>query len=476
MNLKPRVRTDSINNIHLTDEQLRISNEILDWIEDTTDYEPRKLAGAGGSGKTTLAQYIFKEARISNKVITAPTHKAVRVIAKGINVQSHTIQKLLGLVPNADVDNFDINKPEFAAKGKLLLPDFKLIGIDEASMINKSLYGYINRLAKEYNLKVLYIGDKYQLPPVNENLSIAFTGSHIYTLDTIIRQHETNNLRTLLAISRKDVQFRTSNAISYIYKNINTNNIKNDKGFAIYHGSERHTEFSKQLIDSYNTANEIDDLRLCGYSNLNILNWNKYIRDNVVKSMDQLADNDILTGYSTVVNEFNEAYILNSEDYYISELGKTVNPNGLKGFIVKLRSAYDLKETPYLFILDHTDEDNVALFLQQMNNIISNIYSMPKRNQGGAWKNDFYNNFKDKIILMKSFYDEYGKLIIKKDLDYAYSLTIHKTQGSTYNDIFINVLDILYNKNGLPINNIDIRNRLLYVALSRARNKAHLLV
>lgn len=472
--LEARTRSNRIQGMTLLPHQEQVAEPVLDWIEDKTDYEYRVIAGEAGAGKTILTKYIVKEARISAKVLTAPTHKAVRVISQGLSIRTSTIQKLLGLRPNVDIERFDINNPAFAMSGKLLIPDFDLIIVDEASMVNKGLARILEKLCKQYKVKLLFVGDELQLPPVNERLSIVFRTQHLYRLDVVIRQGENNPLKQLLNISRRDVKSKGSNLIKAIYTSKDT--INDNVGYRIYRRKTEGMRFSKQLIDSYTNANSIDDLRLCGHTNKNVLGWNDYIRKKIIKAENLIEDNDILTGYSTIVNEFNEAYIVNSEDYYISEVGRSVNANGLNGFIVKLQSAYNHKDTPYLFVLDHNDEDTVNLFLRQMDSIIKSIYAMPRARQGAGWSKLFYKDFKDKIILMKSFYDEFDNLIIKKDLDYAYTLTVHKTQGSTYNDVYVNVLDILYNKYNRPVKDINIRNRLLYVALSRASDVAHLLI
>jgi hypothetical protein len=475
MELEERSRSGRVNGLVLLDSQLRVADPILDWIETGVDYEPRVIAGAAGSGKTTVTQYIVKEARIAGKVLTAPTHKAVRVISTGINITTSTVQKLLGLRPNVDVEKFDINNPAFAMNGKLMIPDFKLIIVDESSMVTKSLFKILRELCIEYEVRLLFVGDRLQLLPINEKLSAVFRSPFLYNLDVIMRQGDNSPLKQMLAIARQDVQSRGNRLISYIYRSKDT--MHDGQGFKLYNRKDRETEFVNTILADYNKADGIDDLRMCGHTNINTLGWNEYIRNGLIKHDGiLLTEDDVVTGYSTIVNEFNEAYITNSEDYYVSEIGQTVNPNGLRGYIVKLKSAYDFKETPYLFILDHNDPANVAMFLNQMKSIIDNIYSLPKQRQGTAWKQKYYKDFKDKIILMKSFYDEYGELIIKKDLDYAYTLTIHKTQGSTYKNIYVNVLDILYNKNNLPVQDRDTRNRLLYVALSRASEQAHLLI
>ena len=62
-----------------------------------------------------------------------------------------------------------------------------------------------------------------------------------------------------------------------------------------------------------------------------------------------------------------------------------------------------------------------------------------------------------------------------RDIDYGYSLTTHKLQGSTFDNIFVDVFDICnpitkYGKYAKT--DINLRNRLLYVALSRAKHLA----
>jgi hypothetical protein len=96
---------------------------------------------------------------------------------------------------------------------------------------------------------------------------------------------------------------------------------------------------------------------------------------------------------------------------------------------------------------------------------------MAKPNQRyDAWKK--YFSFKENHLLLKDIRKNDDSIMIKKDLDYGYGLTIHKTQGSTYGNILINLRDIVYTKYGTPVQDKVLRNKLIYVALSRAKNKA----
>ena len=53
-------------------------------------------------------------------------------------------------------------------------------------------------------------------------------------------------------------------------------------------------------------------------------------------------------------------------------------------------------------------------------------------------------------------------------VDYAYSLTIHKSQGSTFKDVFVDVPSMGVNRNVVE------RNQLCYVAFTRAAKRLFL--
>ena len=56
---------------------------------------------------------------------------------------------------------------------------------------------------------------------------------------------------------------------------------------------------------------------------------------------------------------------------------------------------------------------------------------------------------------------------LRADIDYGFAITSHKSQGSTYNTVFVDVNDMVYDKYGHPYTNQDELLRRLYVACSR---------
>ena len=83
--------------------------------------------------------------------------------------------------------------------------------------------------------------------------------------------------------------------------------------------------------------------------------------------------------------------------------------------------------------------------------------------------------FKESCLLLTNIANPVtGSIIYSRDLDYGFSLTAHKSQGSTFDTALVDVNDIVYNKYGQPYTDAEEINRRLYVACSRCKSKLYL--
>lgn len=157
--------------ITLNSQQEEALELMYTWQDDKTDLF-FVLSGYAGTGKTTIVKEALKRWAnrspfgFSSVGVTAPTHKAKKVIADATGIQSNTIQSLLGLSPNVELADFDINKPEFAQKKKPSIEYYKFLVLDEGSMINKDLWKMLKEQCKRYNVKLIVMG-KQILPSLN---------------------------------------------------------------------------------------------------------------------------------------------------------------------------------------------------------------------------------------------------------------------------------------------------------------------
>jgi hypothetical protein len=462
-------------------------NEALDlaslWIADRTSLF-FTLEGRAGSGKSTIAKEIIKEFKAKvpwgGIAVSAPTHKAKKVISNFTGIEGETIQALLGLMPNTELADFDVNRPEFAMKKKPTIESYKLIVIDEASMINSSLWDMLKTQARRFNVRLLLLGDSAQLPPVKEDKSLVFIDKDItykYFLTKVERQSNGNPLMLLYDAIRDNMKKESNQfelvdnlaeILKYESKELTT------AGYRFHNNINKFGQEIMSAIGSDEFKLDPNHSKILCWTNTQIEFWNSSIRRTLIANLSRkpgiseeimlhanvLIPNEILMGYSSY-----QEGIQNSGEYEVISMqydSKKVYYGDKKqywaditGYRVAMRDV-DQDTILNTFIVD-PETDNITAFTKAFNSYLF----LAKTKQGGGWS--AYYAFKAENLLMKNVYDNQKHLVIKKDLDYAYALSVHRSQGSTYDQVFVDMANIDLNKL------IVERNKLKYVALSRPR-------
>jgi exodeoxyribonuclease-5 len=150
------------------------------------------MKGHAGVGKTWLTQQIVKENSRNRWVLTAPTNKASRVLrqmakATGLSPDVSTAYSALGLRLQA---NGEVRRVE--AVGKVKVKDYDVMVVDEGSMVNSVLRRELLKAIDGTPIKVLYVMDPLQLPPVGEDDSAVAGITDSVTLTEIVRQAKGN--------------------------------------------------------------------------------------------------------------------------------------------------------------------------------------------------------------------------------------------------------------------------------------------
>ena len=472
---------DPVSTLGFTNDQRKAYDELIKFINEP--YNPndckRALSGPAGTGKTYLVKALIKNSQISYSQIglAAPTHKACRVLGESIgisNVKVNTLQSDLGLRLNFDVDKFDITNPPFDPKGRIKIGDYKVYIVDEASMINRGLCNFLEKTCKSKQCKLIYIGDSFQLAPVNEKYSPAFKSIKTHILSQIIRQEDDNPIRELLSLLRYDIEHKTFNFLNYISKNKEKFDEYNIKGYKVCTNEEFGNTMALNFNDEELTRN-VDFCKVISYTNMCVSSWNKFIRNSIIEDSEKsvITKNDLIISYTTIVNQFNEVIIANSEEYILQDVVNYVHPSyELKGFLVRFIAIHGGKITSPLFILDHKDNFTISKYVQISQNMIDAAKSSPIKFRAQKWREYFV--FKESCLLLTNIANNRGDILYSRDLDYGFSLTAHKSQGSTFDTTLVDVNDIVYNKYGQPYTDAEEINRRLYVACSRAKNKLYL--
>jgi hypothetical protein len=150
-----------------------------------------------------------------------------------------------------------------------------------------------------------------------------------------------------------------------------------------------------------------------------------------------LTDLAIFTTSSKLI--INEVPIL---DMNVKNKLETINV--IKNIV---RSSYEVK-----MILTKQDEHELKAINKSLN------------------EDDASNSGTQKYITMSQMFGHYLNHVITSaylDVDYGYALTVHKSQGSTYDDVYVEYNNLQANKKDTE------KYKLLYTAITRCANKLH---
>lgn len=185
----------------LSEDQDKALELIAEWYDGKPMGNPFILAGAAGTGKTSLLHHLRDLLEDHPTIVYAAyTGKAADVLTKK-GLSASTIHSLIYF------NKVTLNKKgkeEFHSrlKPRAELEHIHLIVIDEASMINQDIYNHL----MSFGIPLLFVGDHQQLPPIDGELNLMEMPT--FTLKKIHRQAEGDPIIYLAhaAYQGKDVE------------------------------------------------------------------------------------------------------------------------------------------------------------------------------------------------------------------------------------------------------------------------------
>lgn len=434
-----------------------------DWYHDNRPgYEIATLEGFAGTGKTWLTKYLIKMLGIRKVAVTAPTNRAKTVIQQATGLKGKTVHSMLGLQPNMDLASFSPKNLNFEPINPINM-DEDLIVVDEASMINKELYKEICEAARLKKKKVLFMGDRYQLPPINEKVSDVFVDPYYRaTLDEIVRQGNNNPNSELILTAINDIRTNRDDVDRLIVEksqNISPETLNESKGFI-------HVPNSAYSAKDFFQADKNNFLRnrtkYLAYTNNSVGKTVDNLRASVFGFKDVFNVGESLVGYRGITEKIGKqfvAHVVNSEDYLILDVVPMEFIDGMQGFQLLVENIYTQSHS-YFNMINTFDVETKVIY----DRIVARLIRTAKENYGKMHWAKYYK-FVNKYFAMTGVYDEMGgevKEVKAKDLYYSYGITVHKSQGGTFKNSFINLANLnrCYKANE--------RRSLKYVALSRA--------
>jgi len=409
------------------DQEIAIQ-KLLDFISEPGGDWYFCFRGYAGTGKTSCTKEVVRRVAGSHTefAYTAPTNKAAKVLREMIG-EGVTIYSLLGLRvdTNGETKQITGGKP-------IDLSDLDVIVVDEASMVNAHLFGLLQDVADKWNLKVIFMGDPAQLPPVKESESLALSGDGVEL--TKVMRHG-GAILDLVTDIRK-VIFSPAPSV-----NIKTSNNGEEGVWKLMK-----PQFKKMIYDAASRG-EFADGRTT-----KIVSW----RNKLVGEYNQIARHAIFgaeaqPGFFLPGDRVVAGAPINNGDIPILHTDDEAIVEGV------LECKHPLEPKYHAIELKCRDEENKICRLMVLHPISYELF----KNDSELLAHEARGNPK----LWKRFWEHKDMF---HDVRYAYALTAHRAQGSTYDNVFVDFQDILYNRNRREA------FQCLYVAASRARKRLYL--
>jgi len=437
---------------------------IISFIENKKNNNIFLLKGYAGTGKTFIISNIVKNLWKVKKsvVLLAPTGRSAKVISSYCNKEAYTVHKEIFYTKN----NFS-GSLEFTLK--INKHKNTLFVIDEASMISTNrndgvglfsqslLDNIVKYIYSGFKCKLLIIGDTAQLPPVKSEIS--------YALDSEFLENEYE--KEVISVELTDVirQQKESGILSYAtsIRNKIENNYFDDISFDFNPFKDiinvEDGEHLMNLIqDSYNKYG-VEETAIIVRSNKRANLYNKAIRDKILTNENLINVGDLLmvikNNYFWLNNKKDIGFIANGDIIKIEEIFEIKNIYGFKFAEVRISMVDYPKIRPFetVLILDSLYINSPALDFNTMNKLYQEVLK------------DYMNvktKYKRHLAVKNNSF--FNALQVK----FAYSFTCHKSQGGQWSSIF---LEFPYLPNGMDKDFF----RWLYTAITRSKNKLHLI-
>jgi exodeoxyribonuclease-5 len=445
----------------LNPQQENAVNKAIDFIANGNSTDFFVIEGKAGTGKTTIAQEIIKQFPNSNVKVAALSHKAKDVIASKfreaeIKASYHSIAGLLGATMDLETGMF--NFPENNAFTELPIDDAEIIVIDEASMVNEEILELIME-KKHVNTKVLFLGDIGQLPPIRSlknpfyankkellsKKSPVFDNTNKAALTERVRQGEENPILPFADLFWENSQ--VSNPAGILGDDIRTNKITENGNLIFANSFDFIKDETIQLFKKSLKDNNPNYIKIVTYKNATKNEYNSIIHHGIFgKNAAEFNVNEPII-FNDAFPNFENSYETSILD--VSEIKK--DSTGLEYYHIKLLNL-------------NGEEQNVPVLAKSSKEKHSALVSEAFKS-AFALKNGNKATYIDALKAAWSLKKKFA------DVDYAYAITSHKSQGSTYDIVIVDEKDIYSVK---PISNKE-KSESTYTGLTRARNTSILI-
>ena len=409
------------------------------------------LCGYAGTGKSSIVFQIVKELLQQGKriALTAPTNKAIGILKKmaanqGIfGVDFLTIHQLLGL---GMVSKEQDKVLEQTTSSSLHLYD--IIFLDECSMVGTQLWNWIQRSFERTlfnHRQLILMGDPAQLNPVGEKRSPSFSVTNRVVLTEVVRQAGESPVLDFITSCRKAVKSKTPTSFFLP----NSQYRKGDKSNGAFKvKSETLLQYAIKVIKR-KFDNNPDCFRILCWTNKRVDYYNQLIRKQIYSSTAPrfVVGERLITKKPVMAPDGKTVILPTSTEFTVKEVETSLH-YGYRVWLLKI--ATDEGLIRQILVLHESEKKRYEAELEQK-------LKSAKLNPF-MWRKYYW--FRDDVFA---------------EVDNCFALTIHNSQGSSFDEIGIDGDDLLTRLLiGDDMSNqekIKEYHRLWYVGASRCRRR-----
>lgn len=415
------------------------------------------IEGEAGTGKTTnLAQVVeYMQKTKREYIVTAFTHKACGILRSKLPDDANigTFHAWLKKRPTINQDATHIKHIESnskTSKSELV----ELVSVDEFSMIGEADMAdlraeQVDPETGKVRFKVLWLGDPNQLSPVGDTMAVKPQGKYHITLT---RQYRTSTSSPL---------YRTlSTLVSYLQGQrpieplLPHSNLVRDICLESTYKADKADKvllaFTNERVEELNATMQGYEEPLAKDELFSPTTRHKYtFQDNIPGALVYELDRP----FGQPLDRSDKFNTLG----YLEQLSKT---RGIQFASVHNHELDEEQTVAYVF--GHYQFKllmaDLKLAAAEANAAIESQFNMKaavwaKQNQGHPLERRRAKAWREFLAVNKNC----------MCLDFAHAMTVHKSQGSTYEHVYVDTQDL-----GKAARNLDLYLRLTYVAFSRA--------
>lgn len=407
----------STEEITLTADQENAKQLILKFLA-AKDEHVFVLRGYAGTGKTTLVKSVLEHlpkvdqlAKMVNPAheprtvaLCATTHKASEALAQATGKEVRTIHSLLSLQVRM---NYETGENFLARKYGAESVENHIIFVDESSYIDDDLLSKI--LTSVHDTKIIFMGDPTQLTPVGCKVTPVFEkGFPEAELTQVVRQDDGNPIKTICAGLREYIK--------------GTGKFPRITIDGVYVQRVDRETFDEIVLKEFTHKDwKTADSKMLAWTNSRVNMYNKALRKKATGNPELCVGDIAVNNHYVKVGKWG----IKTDATVIITRIEDGEQYGVAGKIIDTENCNDL------FMPNSTSARETALAHAK------------KRGDATAMR------------------------IIKEqwcDLRASYCCTVNKSQGSTFDKVFVDFDDIFKNDD---MNQVA---RMIYVAMSRARS------